>query len=317
MKEKDGFGIVITCYRGDIHFTKGLLASIRYFCGDIPVCLIVDGKFSIKALEKAYNIVKVIRKNDVQNDFLRENCFGTRFTNLIAFFESPFERFLYIDSDTVLWGNVLENFDPHSADFVHNEPHESYSPFIMKHQYFDYDRIFEHTEYFKWEGCHFFNAGIFVMKRGIFNIEEISELVKTFYIDRKLLPRDIQGVINIPVFRNFLKGSISVGEAKLQTIIPLFQKTELNNKFRFAGNKPVVENSTILHWAGLKPHYRQDSVFNSPMNYFRKMNLLYTNNIFRKIPGMYFRFEELKAIYHVYYKNSPVKFLKRIFGGKK
>lgn len=311
---ENDFGIVITCYRGDIHFTKGLMASIKYFCENTPICLIVDGNFRLKKLEKTYNIVKVIKKKDVKNDFLRNNCFGSRFTNLIAFFESPFERFLYIDSDTVLWGNILQNFNPYSADFIHNEPHEPCTPFIMKHQYFDYEQVFNYTEYFEWNNCHFFNAGIFVMKRGLFNINEISELVKLFYIDKNLLPRDIQGVINIPVFRNLLKGKITVSEAKLQTIMPLFNKEELNKTFKITDNKPVVENPTILHWAGLKPHYRQNKVFNEPMNYFRKMNLIYTGSIFSKFSGLYFRYEEIKAIYFVYYKNNPKKIVKKMFG---
>ena len=316
MKIENKFGIVITCYRGDIHFTKGLLASIKYFCGDIPICLIVDGSFKIKNLGKAYNIVKVLRKENVQNEFLKNNCFGTRFSNLVAFYENPFERFLYIDSDTVLWGNILENFNPKSADFIHGEPHEPYTPFIIKHQYFDFDRIFNYTESFNWEGCHFFNSGIFSMKTGIFSIDEVKELRQICKTDRTLMPRDVQGLLSICVYRNFLKKNITVLEAKLQTIMPMFEKEELTKMFVFVDEKPIINNNTIIHWAGQKPNFRQDSVFNEPMNFFRKMNLHYTGSIFKNFYGIYFRYEEIKAIYHVYYKNQPIKILKRIFGAK-
>jgi len=312
MKSENEFGIVITCYIGDIHFTKGLLASIKYFCGDIPICLIVDGSFKIKNLEKTYNIVKVIRKENVKNEYLKNNCFGTRFSNVVAFFENPFERFLYIDSDTVLWGNILKNFDPNSADFIHNEPHEPYTPFIIKHQYFDFDRIFNHTEFLNWEGCHFFNSGIFSMKTGIFSIDEIKELREICKTDRTLMPRDVQGLLGICVYRNFLKKNISVSEAKLQTIMPMFEKEELTKMFEFVNEKPTINNNTIIHWAGQKPNYRQDIVFNEPMNYFRKMNLSYTNSIFKNFYGIYFRYEEIKAIYHVYYKGRYKKILKKI-----
>ena len=316
MNEKEKFGIVITCYRGDIHFTKGLLASIFYFCGNVPICLIVDGDFSIKSLEKTYNIVRVIRKNDVQDDYLRNNCFGTRFSNMVAFFESPFERFLYIDSDTVLWGNILDSFNPSSADFIYNEPHESYTPTIIKQQYFNFDRIFEYTENFEWNDCHFFNSGVFSMKRGIFNIEEVKELRQICKTERSIMPTDVQGLLNTCVFRNFKKNIITVSEAKLQTLTSCNKKEELERTFRIVNGTPLVEQNTVLHWAGLKPFYRQNKIFNEPMNFFRKMNLVYTNSKYRKTPYIYFRFEELKAIYNVYYKNRPIKIILRLLGIK-
>ena len=316
MKDYKNFGIVITCYKGDFFFTKGLLASIKYFCGDIPICIIVDGNIDVSQIVKTYNIVKIIRKQDVKNEYLRNNCFGSRLTNLIAFWESPFEYFMYVDSDTVLWGNVLENFTYNMFDFVHNEPHEAYSPFIMKHQYFDYDKIFEFTEYFKWEGCHFFNAGIFVMKKGIFNIDETKVLIELFRKDKKLLPRDIQGVINILAYRTFAKGTITLSEAHLQTIMPLFSKEELSKKFIIKDKRPVVEKNTILHWAGVKPLLRQNVVFNEPALFFRKQNLIYSKSLWRFMPKFYFWIEEIFAIYQVYYKSKPKKILKKVFGLK-
>jgi hypothetical protein len=311
--ENNKFGIIITCYRGDFHFTKGLLASIRYFCENVPICLILDGSFSVKKLENTYNIVKVIRKENVLDDYLRNNCFRSRFTNMVAFFESPFEYFLYIDSDAVLWGNVLENFTPFQSDFIHNIPHEPYSKNILKSQYFDNDRIFNYTESFEWENCHFFNSGIFSMKKGIFSMKEVKELHQICMSDKSLMPTDVQGLLNICVFRNFIKEKITVSEAKLQTIMSLYKKDELGKIFCFDRSGPIVKFNTLLHWAGAKPHYRQNNVFNLPMNFFRKMNLSYTKSFFYRIPGIYFRYEELKAIYYLYYKNHPKKIVKRFF----
>src|ERR1035437_2386748 len=118
------FGIIITCYAGDYFLTKGLLASISLFMPHIPICIIKDGDFSIEAERKIYNISHVITKSEVKDDFLRENCFGSRCTNMIAFWESPFEYFFYIDSDTVAWGDVTKNIEYWKYDFIHNLPHE-------------------------------------------------------------------------------------------------------------------------------------------------------------------------------------------------
>jgi hypothetical protein len=39
-------------------------------------------------------------------------CLGSRYYEpMIAFFESPFEKFLYLDSDLVLWGNILKHIN--------------------------------------------------------------------------------------------------------------------------------------------------------------------------------------------------------------
>ena len=61
MAEQLGFSV--SCYRGDIPLVRGCLASIREFAPDAPVCLVVDGNFSTRALEQAYG-VQVIRRAD-------------------------------------------------------------------------------------------------------------------------------------------------------------------------------------------------------------------------------------------------------------
>ena len=45
------FGVIVACYDKEYSFAKGCSASIRYFSGDVPIFLIVDGDFSIKELE--------------------------------------------------------------------------------------------------------------------------------------------------------------------------------------------------------------------------------------------------------------------------
>lgn len=107
-KGNNSFGIVITTYIGDIYLTKALLASIKMYLPELPICLIQDGSFELGDITSIYNIAHVIRKENVKDEFLRENCFGSRCTNMIAFWECPFDKFLYLDSDLVLWGNVLK-----------------------------------------------------------------------------------------------------------------------------------------------------------------------------------------------------------------
>lgn len=306
------FGIVLTTYIGDFYFTKALLASIKKFMPEIPICIIQDGEFELGDVMTTYNITHVIKKKDVKNDFLRENCMGSRCSNLVAFFESPFEKFLYLDSDLVLWGNILNHINLDAFDFIHNEPHEPYTEKIYKGQYFDCDKLFEHTEYFDWKGCHFFNSGVLISKRGIFDFNEFKQIIELWKRDKKLLPTDPQSILNVLVFRNKLKDKIKVGEAHLQTVVPVINRQTLDATFCIQNNEPVVKQDTVIHWAGIKPLMMdKDKVFIVPEKYFRKQHLKNVHSLWYYLPDIYFYYEEYQAILNRYHQGSVWVYIKK------
>ena len=67
----EDFGIIIACCDQDYLFAKGCCASIRYFLGDVPICLLIDGTFSVSDLEKSYG-VRVIDRTTVSQEVLRK-----------------------------------------------------------------------------------------------------------------------------------------------------------------------------------------------------------------------------------------------------
>jgi hypothetical protein len=101
----EDFGIIIACCDQDYTFARGCCASIRYFLGDTPIALIIDGTFDTSPLEQTYG-VKVINPSTVSSTFLKERSFGFGLTKMIAFWESPWKHFLYLDADTVVWFNI-------------------------------------------------------------------------------------------------------------------------------------------------------------------------------------------------------------------
>lgn len=308
----ESFGIVLTTYIGDFYLTKGLLASIKKFAPELPICIIQDGDFPLDGVLTCYNITHVIKKADVKNDFLRDNCMGSRCSNLIAFFESPFDKFLYLDSDLVLWGNILKHIKLDDFDFIHNEPHEPYTEKIYKGQYFDYDNLFEHTEYFDWKKCHFFNSGVVISKRNIFDFDEFKEIIQLWKHNKKLLPTDPQSILNVLAFRNKLKDKIKVGEAHLQTVVPVINKQELETIFSFSANEPVVIKDTVIHWAGIKPlMMNKDKVFIAPERYFRKLHLKNIRSMWYYLPLPYFYYEEYLALLNRYHQGSVLVYIKK------
>ena len=299
--KSQSFGIIITCYVGDYFLTKGLLASINTFMPHIPICIIQDGDFSIEAERRVYNITNVIKKAGVKNDFLRENCFGSRCTNMIAFWESPFERFLYIDSDTIVRGDVTKNFNSTKYDFIHNIPHEEYTDFVIKHQYFNFEKLFTIIPEIAFRNHHFFNAGVFVATRGIFDLELFKELLAIWKTDKKLFGPEPQGFINYMVFRLVEEQKITVGEATLQTLVPMFDKPSLEKMFY----SQEIEQPTIVHWAGMKPLYiNRNKVYSRIALHYRKQNLRDKKSIAVLCSTLFFQYEEYKNLLRIYFKGS-------------
>lgn len=309
------FGIILTCYKGDYFLTKGLLASIHYFLPSIPICIIQDGDFSLDKEREVYNISHIVKKEDVKNDFLREKCFGSRCSNLIAFFEAPFEKFLYLDSDLVLWGDILKNLDIDEIEFIHNEPHEKYTERIVKEQYFDFDELFAFTEYFNWKECHLFNSGVFIAKKNIFKFAELKELIEIWHMHRNMMPTDPQSILNIIVFRNKLKANLKVSEKHLQTVVPVIENKDLVTNFKIIDNQPHIIRNTIIHWAGRKPNLlNSKKVFNAPMIYFRKQNLINVDSFWKHCPTIYFYFEEYCALIYRYQLKLTLSRIKHKWG---
>lgn len=309
---KESFGIIITCYVGDFFLTKALLASISKFMPHIPICIIKDGDFSIEIEKKTYKISHIIQKKDVKNEFLRETCFGSRCTNMIAFWESPFERFLYIDSDTVAWGDITKVIDYKDYDFVHNTPHEPYTESILHGQYFNYQKLFSLIQGIDVERHHFFNAGVFFAKRGIFSIEEYKKIYMLWKNDKTLFGPEPQGMINYMVFKGVEDGLLTVGEATIQNIVPVCTHKELNRSYTFLKNEPVVIKDIIIHWAGLKPLKTSgNNVYNTAAFYFRKLNLKKEKSFWFLMPNLHMYIEEYLSLLHRYHNGSILVYLRK------
>ena len=99
------FGVVVACFKGDYFFAKAACASIRHFSGDVPICIIADGEFSVDELVDLYD-VQVMRPQEKSDPVLRDLCSGNNRSKLMAMWEGPFEYFLYLDSDAIFWGDV-------------------------------------------------------------------------------------------------------------------------------------------------------------------------------------------------------------------
>ncbi|MFB2834786.1 hypothetical protein [Floridanema evergladense] len=269
----EDFGIIIACYDQDYHYAKGCCGSIRYFLGDVPICLIIDGEFSAPELEKVYG-VKVINHLNVKNRILRERSFGWGLTKMVAFWESPWKNFLFLDADTIVWGDILKYANFKDFDVIVDRPlykdsFAEFSQFFFKPQ-----EIEKHFPKFDWQK-HFgeyFCTGTFFAKRDIFNLDEYIYMLDFVKENPNIFWLGEQGFLNLMIFRDADVGKLRLGQSSFQVIVPKFTTNELKNRFSVAKNGLLVQgdDACVIHWAGPKPTLYNSQVYSEPMNFCRR-----------------------------------------------
>jgi hypothetical protein len=285
MSATNKFGIVIPCFEGDIHFVRALCCSIRYFVGDVPICLVVDGDFSTKDLETNYKVI-VLKREDISSTKLREKSFGYGLTKMIVFWESPFEKFLLIDGDTLLWGNILKvvedlNYD---FDFIVDRPNCPPSSEYINKFYFDTNKLEKIDPQFKWQNRDYFNSGVIYGRRGILDLDEylyhldlhIDRTNNSTFINNSFLfkPGEM-GFLNYIFYKLDDLNKIKLRQLKLQIMVNdyiLEYKRPGFDRLPCDRDKNINKNvdPIVLHWAGQKPFFLFDKTYSWPMNLFRE-----------------------------------------------
>ncbi len=265
----EDFGVIIATYKGDYSFAKGCCASVRYFLGDVPICLILDGTFPVQPLEKAYG-VRVINRSNVAHKVLAEKSFGWGLTKMIAFWESPWKNFLYLDADTVVWGDILKFANFKDFDIIVDKPCYNYSDDEISQWFFNTEKIKTYFPGFNWQNRPYFCSGTFFAKRDIFSVDEYLELLELQTTEPKLFYPGEQGFLNLMIFRAADEGRIRLGHEDMQLIVSDFPLEQLRKRFPIEKTGPVSKESTVIHWSGKKPFLSRSQVFSSPMNFFRR-----------------------------------------------
>jgi hypothetical protein len=265
----ENFGVILATYHGDYSFVKGCCASIRYFLGNIPICLIVDGRFSLKPLEETYG-VNVINRSNVTHEALGKRSFGWGLTKMVAFWESPWENFLYLDADTIVWGDLFKFANFKDFDVIIDKPCYEYSESDVNKWFFNVEKIEEYFPGFTWRNRPYFCTGTFFAKRDIFSLSEYLNLLELQIADPQLFYPGEQGLLNLMIFRAADQGRIRLGHEDMQLIVPDFPPKQLRKRFSIEKTGPAIQESTVIHWCGKKPFISRSEVFPEPMNFFRR-----------------------------------------------
>jgi hypothetical protein len=299
-------GVTISCYRGDVPLLHGCLASLREHLPDIPVCLVKHGAFDTTVLGRLYGVT-TLEQADTHPELSRFS-YGYGLTKMVAFWHAPFERFIHLDPDTVVWGDPFKGLPVGDYDLIYNEPHEEITPAIQRQQYFDPDRVFPALSDFGWRGCPYFNTGVFVARRGIFDLEQYLALLRferehpgSFFQD--------QGLLNFMAFERVADARIRAREWPFQVVVPLHSTDVLNARFRIVAGRPALDpdDRRIIHWAGPKPLVRQPIGFDAPMTHYRLKHLARAQPLLRPFSRAALLLEEFWARVALRYGGNPLR----------
>ena len=238
-------GVVVPVWAGDVYMAKACCASIRRFMGDIPITLLVDGPADTRQLERLAGVSR-LEVRQFGPEYVRL-CSGTSWVKLALFWACPYERFLCLDADTLVWGDVRVYAEFDKYDFI--GAHHVGGGFRIQTpqdatQYaFDLAIMRRFDPTLHWRGRQVAIAGVFFARRGVFSEERLMQL-------RRL---DCwrcweQGLVNYLMWRSQQDGDPRVGAHPIQ-VSP--SESSFSSEGRFL--PADWERPVVIHWLGRKP----------------------------------------------------------------
>lgn len=253
---------VYVCTGGnDARYVRICVASVRYFYPAVPIRLLIAGEMQAGLEEELRQYWQVERSDIAKGEY------GWGFTHLEPLFRKPGERFLVLDSDTVITGPVLDFAVRHDEDFLIDD--ETQSPEGEKSNYYDRDQAAEEGHPIR-KPAFLFNAGQWFGRSGLLTRQDFEGLIVWEFPRRVCNPRVFrpgdQGVFNYVVNERFADGKISVARIPLMCW-PGFGMQGLNAKMVSRHMAPPL----VVHWAGMKKPRLRDMVGGDILEFFERV----------------------------------------------
>jgi hypothetical protein len=276
MKVQAPFGFVTGCHAGDKFMVQATLASMRHYCPDVPICLTVDGDFDVSDLVKEYGLI-VLRVSELPSNRMRELVSGNARAMHAAMWEGPFEFYVWLDSDAIVWGDFTPQIRT-DVDFqifwrdISIPADATEIPPWLPHFYFDPVKLRRFDPNFDWRGNAYFCAGVFACKRDLIPFEK--------WIEAELWRKEIPGVfadfyqqpqLNYFVHSMAQRGDLKATMSDLQHIPGDQGKEELMKDCVGAGwHFPAeIRRPRVAHFCGRKPFLFDRKAYSQPFTIAR------------------------------------------------
>ena len=268
------FGFVTGCHAGDKHMVGATLASIKHFCPDVPICLIADGDVDVSDLQREYDLM-VMRIKDLPSEEMSQMIGASYRVKLAAMWEGPFERYVWLDSDAILWGDIRKQLRK-DLDFqifwneISVAADAKEEPPWLAHFYFNLEELKKLDPDFEWRGYPYFSAGAFYCRRNVISYEEWVKIEQWGKERPGLFQFQDQGILNYLVFSKSQRGEIKMDWSDLQWSRNFGFDRLATEGAPFGWHFPEnVEHPVVLHFCGRKPSTVDLECFSRPFTIAR------------------------------------------------
>ena len=234
--------IVVFCWPGDVHLARLCLTSIRYFHPEIPLYLmknVAQRDFDTTEIERR---LKVITKGVTEP-------YGSSLGKVELLFKEELGRFLFIDSDQLMVGPVLEALEKNEAPFIVVPEYHAPGSEVIDRVYLNTTALKTYDPEFRLPP-YFFNSGQFVATAGLIKREDFGRTM-TWGNPLKLHDRHVfilgdQSLFNYLFQKLDQTGRIKLGTEEFMDLArtDCFWKTSLSDIVARKGPPK------LFHWAG-------------------------------------------------------------------
>jgi hypothetical protein len=275
MKTCADFGFVTGCHAGDKFMVQATLASMRHFCTEVPICLTVDGDFDVSDLEKEYELI-VLRVSDLPSQEMRKLMSGNYRAKLAAMWVGPFEHYVWLDSDAIVWGDFTAQIRT-DVDFqiflseISAPPNATKIPAWLPHFYFDPQKLQNFDPVFDWRGKAYFSSGAFACRRNVIPFPKWAQVESWEKKISGLFAWGEMGILNYLVHSMTQRGEIKSTMSNLQHIWGHHGKEELiedcvGTDWHFPTE---IRRPRVAHFCGRKPFLFDRHAYSRPFTIAR------------------------------------------------
>jgi len=275
VKVQAPFGFVTGCHAGDKFLVQATLASMRHYCPEVPICLTVDGNFDVSDLEKEYDLI-VLPAAELPSEEMRKLMCGNYRAKLAAMWEGPFERYVWLDSDAIVWGDLTAQIRT-DIDFqifwdeISIPGDATEIPPWLPHFYFDPQKLKDFDPEFDWRGHAYFSSGAFACRRNAISFRRWIEVECWGKRVPGLFAWGEMGMLNYHVHSMTQRGEIKTAMSNLQHVWGHHGKQELVQDCGGAGwHFPKrINRPRIAHFCGRKPFLFDRKAYSWPFTIAR------------------------------------------------
>jgi hypothetical protein len=270
------FGFVTGCHAGDKFMVQATLASIRHYCVEVPVCLVVDGNFDVSDLAKEYDLT-ILRVCELPSADMRKLISGSATAKHAAMWEGPFEFYVWLDSDAIVWGDFTSQIRT-DVDFqifwsdISISADATEIPGWLPHFYFDPSKLKRFDPKFDWPGHTYFSAGAFACRRNAIPFAKWTQ-VEIWGQESPGLFGDFadQPLLNYFVHSMAQRGELKVAVSDLQHItwhhgIDELKQDCAHSNWYFPAK---IRRPRVAHFCGRKPFLFDRQSYSRPFTIAR------------------------------------------------